>query len=328
MWVYATGRPSDSAFFLLPDALTAGVYEVRLFANNTYTRLAVSNSLTVTAPGPSLIASPAATAPGGTLTMAWRNIAAPTELDWVGLYAVGAADGGSHHAVVYHWPRERSAAKALPGSLADGSYELRLFANDTLTRLASGNAFSVAAGPSVTASPVALAPGATATVSWTGIASPTSSDWVALVPLNAPDSSYVAWAYTTGAASGSVGLLIPASAAPGAYQLRVFAQNSWQRLAVSNTILVGPTLTVSPTSVAPGGTVTVTWAGISTPTSSDWLALVPIAASDSGYVAWVYTNGTAGDSQPFVLPSNLPPASMTCGCSRTTAGSVSPSATS
>ena len=307
VWAYATGRTSDSAFFLLPDGVTAGMYEVRLFANNSYTRVAVSNSLTVTAPGPSLTASPAATAPGGTLTTAWRNIAAPTELDWVGLYAVGAADADH----VTRWYTTGRASdrllKALPGSLADGSYELRLFANDTMTRLASGNAFSVAAGPSVTASPVASTPGATATITWMGIASPTSSDWVALVPLNAPDSSHVAWRYTTGAASGSVGLAIPGTAAPGAYQLRVFAQNSWQRLAVSNTILVGPTLTVSPTSVAPGGPVTVTWAGISTPTSSDWLALVPIAAADSGYVAWVYTNGSAGDSQPFVLPSNLPP---------------------
>ena len=305
-WVYATGRTNDSTLFTLPATLPAGSYDVRLFANDTFTRLAVSPPVTVTGPGPSLAVSPVAIAPGGTLTVAWRNIAAPTALDWVGLYAEGAADA-SYVTRFYTSGRATDRTLAtLPGSVPAGTYELRLFTNDTLTRLATSNAFAVAAGPSVTASPVAVAAGDTLTVTWAGLVAPTATDWVALVPLNGPDASFVAWSYTTGAADGTVGLALPTAVPWGTYELRLFRQDSWQRLAVSNTVAVDPTLVMSPTTVAPGGTVTVTWAGIPTPTPADWLALVPLNAPNANYVAWVYASGRAADSVLFVLPSALP----------------------
>jgi large repetitive protein len=227
-------------------------------------------------------------------------------VDWIGVYAVGAPDTSD---VTQFYTSGRASDRTLtvlPAALPTGSYELRLFANDTLTRLATSNAFAVAAGPSVSASPVTVPAGGTLTVTWAGIATPTATDWVTLVPLNAADASWVAWSYTTGAASGSLGLAIPATVPTGTYELRLFAQNGWQRLALSNTVTVGPTLAVTPTPVAPGGTVTVTWAGIPTPTPTDWLALVPLNAPDTSYVAWVSLNGRAGDRLLFVLPPALP----------------------
>jgi hypothetical protein len=305
-WIDTTGRASDSTLFTLPAGLSAGAYEVRLFANGGWKRLAVSNGVTVTAAGPSLTASPVATAPGGTLTAAWRNIAAATALDWVGVYAAGAADAG-YVTRFYTGGRATDHTLAtLPGSTSPGTYELRLFTNDTLTRLATSNSFTVAVGPSLSAKPVAVAAGGTLTVTWAGLATPTATDWVVLVPLNALDASWVAWSYTTGAASGSLSLAIPATVPSGTYELRLFAQNGWQRLALSNTVTVGPTVALTPTPVAPGGTVTVTWAGIGTPTPTDWLGFVPLNAPDTSFVAWVYTNGRAGDSLLLVLPPALP----------------------
>ncbi|MEA2686190.1 MAG: hypothetical protein QOE93_1385, partial [Actinomycetota bacterium] len=67
------------------------------------------------------------------------------------------------------------------------------------------------------------------------IATPAAGDWVALYPSSsAADSALVAWRYTGGAGGGSVQLGIPAGAAPGAtYELRLFANNTYARLATS-----------------------------------------------------------------------------------------------
>ena len=54
----------------------------------------------------------------------------------------------------------------------------------------------------------------------------------------------------------------------------------------------GLTLTVSPTSVAAGGTVTATWANMPSPTATDWLGLYTPGASNAAFLAWRYTTGT------------------------------------
>ena len=54
-----------------------------------------------------------------------------------------------------------------------------------------------------------------------------------------PNGSYVAFVYLGGAASGSKALTIPAGAAPGStYQLRLFTNNSFNRLATSGSFTV------------------------------------------------------------------------------------------
>jgi hypothetical protein len=42
-----------------------------------------------------------------------------------------------------------------------------------------------------------------ATVSWTGIESPTGGDWIALFPQGADETSHVGYRLTEGASSGS-----------------------------------------------------------------------------------------------------------------------------
>jgi hypothetical protein len=307
-WRYTTSRTTGGSRGLeVPTSLSPGTYELRLFAQGGWERLAVSNEITVTAPGPSLAASPVAAAPGGTLTVRWQQIAAPTATDWVGVYEAGAADASY---VTRFYTSGRASDRTLivlPDNLATGSYELRLFTNDTLTRLATSNPFAVASGPSVSVSPVAVAPGGTVTATWSGIGAPSATDWVGLVPTGAVDTAWVVWGYTTGTNSGSRSLVVPASATPGTYELRLFAQGGWERLAVSNLVTVGPTLALTPTPVAPGGAVTVTWAGVPTPTSTDAVALFPLNAPDTSYVAWVYLNGRAADSLLFMLPPTLAP---------------------
>lgn len=72
-------------------------------------------------------------------------------------------------------------------------------------------------------------------------------------------------------------------------------------------------LTASPSSIAPGGTVTAAWSGISAPTSTDWIGLYQPGAANTAYIDFVYvscsknpTTGVPSGSCPFVLPGNLP----------------------
>ena len=105
----------------------------------------------------------------------------------------------------------------------------------------------------LSASPTSVAPGASVTATWSGIAKPTSTDWLGMHTPSAPNNSYVTWRYTNGAASGSLPVTVPGSVAPGTYQLRLFAQNGYSLLATSNNFTV--TATIS-------GTVTLSGSGL------------------------------------------------------------------
>lgn len=57
------------------------------------------------------------------------------------------------------------------------------------------------------------------------------------------------------------------------------------------------TLTASPATVPAGGTTTVSWSGVSSPTVADWVGLYASGAADTSYLDWKYTsscNQTAG----------------------------------
>ncbi len=189
--------------------------------------------------GASLSASPTPIPAGGTLTAAWSGIAAPTPTDWLALYAPGAAD-----TAFLAWRYTTGAASdsmpfIIPATLAPGTYELRLFADNSYTRLATSNPLTVTVpAASLSVSPTSGSPGTTVTAAWSGIAAPTPTDWVGLYTSGAADTALLASRYTTGAASGSAALRIPASLAPGTYELRLFANDSFTRLATSNPLTV------------------------------------------------------------------------------------------
>jgi RHS repeat-associated protein len=243
---YTNGAASGSAAFVIPAGTAVGTYQLRLFANNGYTLLATSSNFAVAVTPTTLSASPASVATGGTLTATWSGIAAPTSADWIGLFTPGAAD------TVYLGSRNTTGAAsgsvpfALPAGVPPGTYELRLFANGGFTRLAMSSSFTVIAAPTLNVSPATLAAGATLSATWGGIAAPTSTDWLALATPDSPDTVYLSSLTTTGAASGSLPFVIPAGTAPGAYELRLFANGGYTRLATSNGFTVAtPTATAN-----------------------------------------------------------------------------------
>jgi RHS repeat-associated protein len=147
------------------------------------------------------------------------------------------------------------------------------------------------------------------TATWSGIPTPTGTDWIGLYTPGAANTSYIAWRYTTGAASGNVPFGIP-NIAPGTYQLRLLANNGYTVLATSanfTVTAVNMTISESPASVAPGTDVTATWSGIPTPVASDWIGLFVPGSGNSAYLAWRYTNGQSSGSLPFTIPANNAP---------------------
>ena len=184
----------------------------------------------------------------------------PTPGDWIGLYTPGTSDSALM-AGSWIYPTcsqvkgisgmaSGSCAFQVPSSLPAGTYELRLFADHSLTRLATSASFTVQATPPATlsATPSSVMAGANLTVTWSGIVSPTAGDWIGLYMPGTSDSALVAssWIYPTcsqvkgssGVAAGSCAFQIPTSVPAGSYELRLFANNSLVRLGRSNPVAV------------------------------------------------------------------------------------------
>jgi subtilisin family serine protease len=83
-----------------------------------------------------------------------------------------------------------------------------------------------------------------------------------------------------------------------------------------------PVLTVAPSSVVAGGTVTAAWNGIAAATSTDWIGLYATGADDGAYLAWLYVScaqtpgaAQAAGSCPLQIPGSIPQELMSCACS-------------
>lgn len=179
--------------------------------------------------------------------------------------------------------------------------------------------------PSIFGSPRRVPQGELVNVSWSGIRSPSSKDWIAIYRSGTPNSAYLSWAYAnscqTGAvadlrAAGTCDLFVPFGLADGLYELRLLSNDGFNSLAVSESIVVGGpplppppgvTLVVNPSTVSRGTFATISWNGIENLTTKDWLGLYAPGAANTAHQAWVYTSScqtTAGA---------LAKASGTCG---------------
>jgi hypothetical protein len=89
---------------------------------------------------------------------------------------------------------------------------------------------------------VSLASGAV-TITWSGIATPTPTDWIGVFEPNGTDQQYLGWIYVNCSQAASVARAsgscqMPALSASGTYEYRLFAENSFTRLAVLGQITV------------------------------------------------------------------------------------------
>jgi len=201
-----------------------------------------------------LVVSPTSILTGSTLTATWNGISTPTSTDWIGLFVPGAADTAFIDWIYVSCSKTAGSPQAsgscpfaVPGSLAKGTYELRLLANDGFTHLAISNTFAVTTDtvPVLTVSPPGILAGGTLTATWVGIAAPTSTDWIGLFAPNAADTAFIDWIYVSCSktpgipgASGSCSFIVPVSLASGNYELRLLANDGFVRLATSGAFMV------------------------------------------------------------------------------------------
>lgn len=260
----------------------------------------------------SLSAAPASVYTNHPVSATWSGIASPTSLDWIALYAAGAPDNAY---IAFRYTGGAASGSIMidvPLNAAAGTYELRLFSNNVYTLLATSNSFTVQVPPaaSLSESPASVTAGQGAspevTATWSSIFEPTSLDWIALYPVGALDNAFIAYRYTDGTASGSTPLAVPANAAAGSYELRLFSNNVYIKLATSNSFTVEnpppATLGASPGNVNAGDPATATWSAIFSPTALDWIALYPAGAPNNAFIAWRYTDATAAGSAPLTVP--------------------------
>jgi hypothetical protein len=102
------------------------------------------------APSPTLTVSPTTIARGSPVTASWSAIPTPTPGDWIGLYTPGAANPSFVDWIYVSCTKTRGGAAAsgscpfvVPSTVPTGMYQLRIFANEQLSLLATSNAFTV-----------------------------------------------------------------------------------------------------------------------------------------------------------------------------------------
>ena len=140
----------------------------------------------------------------------------------------------------------------------EGSYDIRMYnmADDLVASLP----FNVSV-PAITATPASLNTCEQITINYTG-APGFENDWIAMYESNSTDNSFINRQYLDGNENGTVALYLPD---PGSYILRMFQNDSYTELAASNSIevkeYIGRKVIATPSHVAPGGTVTVTYWG-------------------------------------------------------------------
>jgi hypothetical protein len=151
-----------------------------------------------------------------------------------------------------------------------------LLAIASLTLARRGDSQATGGGAELSVSPSIVEPGETVTIAWKGIPEPASNDWIGFFRAGSSATSSLASLSTGGSASGSTSYTVPSGLGPGEYEFRLYARGGFISLASGVRITVGfvsPGLSVSPSRVAPGGVVTLSWSGIRSPKSGDRIVL-------------------------------------------------------
>src|SRR5207247_7919337 len=85
--------------------------------------------------------------------------------------------------------------------------------------------------------------------SWVGLQNPAPKDWVGIFPVEGADETRIAMEWTGGHASGTLELIPNQPLKPGQYELRLYENGGWERIATSTPFSIMPLVTtITPTS--------------------------------------------------------------------------------
>jgi hypothetical protein len=221
----------------------------------------------------SITVSATTVAAGATVTVRVAN-GPGTLRDWVGVAPAAAPDRSfvqwKYLSNTQSAPSTGLAAATLTFTMpsSPGVYQLRFFANDGFTRLATSANVSVGGTsgtpvpptsskePAIRVNTTTTTPGAPVSVTVTnGPGNP--KDWVGLAAASAPNGSFLQWKYLTnthapappGVSAATLTFTMPPTA--GVYQFRVFANDGFTRLATSADVTVSAVASPGPPPSSP-----------------------------------------------------------------------------
>jgi len=296
---YLQGKTAGTLTFTAPS--TAGTYEFRMFLNNTWVKLVTSNTITVGSVI-SLTASPVSVNPGQSITVTFSS--APGNLkDFVALYRTGVGDKEGY--VTYKYLQGNTAGTlTFTAPSTAGTYEFRMFRNNTWFKLGISNVVTVGQGANLKASPNSVGAGGQLIVPFSG-APGNLKDFVALYRTGVGDKEgYVTYKYLQGNTAGTLTFTAPSTA--GTYEFRMFLNNTWKKLATSNTVTVSGSVTIlqaSPTTISQGDIISVYYSG-APGNSYDWVGMFEIGAENSKFIYRQFLWGTTSDTLLFTAPQN------------------------
>src|SRR6185503_20014649 len=173
-----------------------------------------------------------------------------------------------------------------------GTYQLRFYTGSTL--LATSATISVSASQAtatVTVSPPTIGPGGTVTAVVAG-GPAKRTDWLALYPTGA--TTYLSWMYLNGSQTApptgvsDAAVPFPMPLTPGTYTIKFFSGSTLLATSGMITVASAASVTVSTTTVTPGGVVTAQVAN-GPGSRTDWIGVH--LAGNPTYVDWAYLNG-------------------------------------
>lgn len=247
--------------------------------------------------------------------------------DWIGIYRTGTGDRS--YVAWKYLPKNGSSGTIRFSYEKTGTYEVRLFTNNDYTRVAVGSktlkiekendrnrdrdygvpptnsgSYTVSVG----AGPYRLRE--TVTVNFTTPSPRTSTrDWIGIYRAGAGDRSYVAWKYLP--SSGTAGNVSFNLRSAGTYEVRLFSNNSYTRVAkAANTFTVKDEdtgsgngtyeLSLSASSINTGQSVVLSYESpASDNRSRDWVGMYKPGTSNRSYLAWQYVGSRSDGSLTF-----------------------------
>ena len=205
---------------------------------------------------------------------------------------------------------------------ADGGAAVDDCTGETLVNCEKGGGGGLPSA-TLTATPSSVSAGGNVSVTFGSVSAPTSTDWIGLYKPGDANTAPIAWKYdnsctqvagNSGLGSGSCSFTMPATA--GTYELRLFANDGYSVLGEvrhgHRSGAQSTTLTATPSSVAAGGNVTVTFGNVSSPTSTDWIGLYKPGDANTSQLDWKYDNsctqvagnsGLSSGSCSFTMPA-------------------------
>jgi hypothetical protein len=163
------------------------------------------------------------------------------ENDWIAMYKSGSPDGSYVTRQYLNGNENGTVTLEAPDP---GSYDFRLFENDSSTKLATSNNIEAKAmtGNKVIATPSHVKPGGTVTITYWG-APPEGTGVIGMYGVNRPDKFYLDMRSIGSKNCGSITWQLPG---PGQYDFRMFrsaitdvGQGAYQILGQSNVVTVG-----------------------------------------------------------------------------------------